>query len=365
LSGKEKPVYKKILIINPFGIGDVLFTTPIIRVLRDAFASIKIGYLCNRRTAPLLENNSQLDSVFVYERDEFEELRKISFLGWAKKYRTFLGQLRKEHFDLVFDFSLNSKFGFFSWYAGIKERIGYDFKKRGRFLTKKIKLTAYDSRHIVEYYVNLLKYAGIPEIDSRGLELYIGEEDKRKAAEILTRENVRGSDTLIGIVPGAGRSWGERAVFKHWPAGKFSQLADKIVELLGGKIIILGDSSEQALTKEVIRTLRHKPIDLTGKTSIRELAGVLIRMRLVVTNDGGPLHMAAALGVKTVSIFGPVDEKVYGPYPPSDKHIVITNKNITCRPCYKNFRFGGCSYNLSCVKDITVDEVFTAVKGLL
>ena len=90
-----------------------------------------------------------------------------------------------------------------------------------------------------------------------------------------------------------------------------------------------------------------------------------MKMRLVVTNDGGPLHMASALGVKTVSIFGPVDEKVYGPYPPSDKHIVITNKNITCRPCYKNFRFWGCPNNLSCVKDITVDEVFTAVRSLL
>lgn len=365
-------MYKKILIINPFGIGDVLFTTPIIRILKEVYAPVKIGYLCNRRACPLLESNPYVNSIFIYEKDEFEAIRKISFFAWIKKYILFLRQIKKERFDLAFDFSLNTQFGFFSWCAGIKKRVGYDFRRRGRFLTKKIKLTGYDSKHIVEYYVDLLKYAGIEigHLDEFRKktplrpQLYIKEEDKRKAVEILARENVRDSDILIGIIPGGGRSWGKEAAFKHWPADKFAQLADKIVEILGAKIIIMGDSLEQNITEEVILNMRHKPIDLTGKTSVRELAAVLGKMKLIVTNDGGPLHIAAAVGIRTVSIFGPVDEKVYGPYLDSDKHMVA-KKDLFCRPCYKNFRFPECLYERKCINQITVEDVFAKCSQLL
>jgi len=105
-------------------------------------------------------------------------------------------------------------------------------------------------------------------------------------------------------------------------------------------------------------------VNLTGKLNLEELAGVMSELKLLICNDGGPLHMAAALGVKTVSIFGPVDEVVYGPYPPDVKHVVV-KKDLPCRPCYKDFRFAGCSNNRKCLQDITVGEVFEQVKGLL
>lgn len=356
-------MYKKILLINPFGIGDVLFTTPVIHTLKDVFKDVKIGYLCNSRTAPILKDNPYLDYIFIYDRDEFDAVKNKSFFAWLKKELNFLNQIKKVRFDAAFDFSLNAQYGFFSWYAGITQRFGYDFKNRGRFLTKKAALSGYHEKHIVEYYGELLKYLGI-KLKYNNLELYLNDEAKKNIEEILERENISSSDILVGIIPGAGRSWGKDAHLKHWPPEKFAQLADKIIENYPVKIIIMGDFFEQEPVKKLIAGMRNKAIDFSGKTTISQLAALLAKMKLVVTNDGGPLHMSAALGVKTVSIFGPVDERVYGPYPAGGQHITI-KEDLSCRPCYQNFRMPECNYNRRCIESIKVDKAFDAVRSLL
>lgn len=355
---------KKILIINPFGIGDVLFTAPVIHTLKDAYPGLKIGYLCNRRTAGILRTNPFVDSVYEYERDEFEAFRRLSFFTWLKKHIGFLSRIKAERFEAVLDFSLNSQFAFFSWYAGIKKRIGYDFKKRGWLLTHKIDLASFQEKHIIEYYNALLKFLDLGKKYNQP-ELYLDSKDLKSAEETLRREIPGNAQLLVGIVPGAGRSWGREAYFKHWPADRFAQVADKLVENYHAQIIILGDSAEQEICRAVSSRMRNKPVDLCGKTNLGELSAIISRLNLVITNDGGPLHMAVALKVKTVSIFGPVDEMVYGPYPPSGRHIVVSNRDVTCRPCYRSFRLANCVSNRRCIEDISVDEVFSAAKELI
>lgn len=357
-------MYKKILIINPFGIGDVLFTTPIIHTIKQALPDIKIGYLCNRRTAYILEDNPFIDYIFVYERDEFIEIRKQSFFIWLKNYLEFLNKIKKARFDVSFDFSLNTLYGFFSYYAGIKERIGYDYKNRGRFLTKKIKLNGFCDKHIVEYYAGLLKFINL-DLKYKNLELYIKEVDTRKAEEILLKEGCMRNEFLVGVIPGGGRSWGKDSYLKHWPIKNFAQLADKIIENYKAKIIILGDFFEESLAKELKNNMHYKAIDICGKTTIGEFAAILNKMDLVIANDGGPLHMAVALGKKTVSFFGPVDPKVYGPYPPNDSHHIVLRKNLDCSPCYRNFRLSPCQRDRVCLETIDVDETERTVNKLL
>lgn len=355
---------KKLLIINPFGIGDVLFTTPIIHTLKDAFPGVKIGYLCNLRTASILENNPYVDSVFVYERDEFEAIRKKSFFAWLRSITVFLNQIKKEHFDVAIDFSLNTQYGFFGWYARIKERIGYDYKKRGRFLTQKVNLLDYSEKHIVEYYADLLKYLGL-RLKHRELELYLKEDDKRKAEGILSKNKVEGQDFLVGIIPGAGKSWGRDAYLKHWPPENFAQLADKMVENYKAKIIILGDFSEKELAKKVTENMHYRAIDISGTTTLGEFAALISKMGMVITNDGGPLHIAVALGKKTVSFFGPVDPKVYGPYPPDENRHIVLRKTLDCSPCYRKFRLSPCQRNKECLQTIDVRQALEAVNRLL
>jgi len=354
---------KNALLINPFGIGDVLFTTPIIHTLKDAYPGIRLGYLCNRRVHPILENNPHVDFVFVYERDEFEAARKKSYLGWIKKSLAFLNQIKAKRFDLAIDFSLNSQYGFFSWYAGIKRRVGYDYKGRGWLLNKKIKLDGYNEKHIVEYYAGLLKLIGL-ELKYKNLELYLNQKDIDWANEFLAKNSVTAQDLLIAIIPGAGASWGKDATLKHWPAENFSGLCDKIIENYRAKIIIMGDFSEKPIAQKILQNIHCHIIDATAETTLGQFAALLKKTKLVVTNDGGPMHMAVALGIKTISIFGPVDSRVYGPYPPSEESVVV-KKGLDCQPCYRRFKMPLCVRNRECLATLSVDEVYAQVRRLL
>ncbi len=354
---------KSFLIINPFGIGDVLFSLPLISNLKENFPSSKIFYLCNRRTQALLENFILINKTFVYERDEFEAVKRRSLFSWVRKIGSFISEIKKENIDIVIDLSLNSQFGFFAWAAGIKQRIGYDYKKRGRFLTKKISLKGYEAKHVIEYYLELLKLLGLkPEY--RKVQLNLTATQKNQAANFLNQQGIGADDSLIAITPCGGVSWGRDSYRKHWPRIKFAELADKLINQCGVRIILAGSSSERETIEAIEGLMQNKPVKAIDLPLLDFLA-LLQRSALLIANDGGPVHMGVFSGIRTVSIFGPVSEAVYGPYPENlQKHVVI-KKDLSCRPCYQRFRLTKCLRDLKCLKDITVDEVFNSAKGLL
>jgi len=355
---------KRILIINPFGIGDVLFTTPVIRALKENLPDSFICYWTNERVRYLLEHNPQIDKIFGLSRGDIKKICSKSRLRGFGALCGLLRNLRKEGFDIAIDFSLDHRYGLISRLIGIKKRIGFDYKNRGRFLTDKIRIDGYADRHVVEYNLDLLGLLNLTPPASRNLELIVSDEEKEKARELLFKAGIYERDLKIGIAPGAGASWGRDAVLKHWPPKNFAYLADKLIEEFNSKIVILGDAIEKSIAEEINGAMAHKAIDLTGATDLRELAAIISCLDILVANDGGPLHMAVALGIKTVSIFGPVDPVVYGPYPVSPKHIVL-KKDLSCRPCYKKFKTPVCLRDKECIKSITISDVFDAVRRLL
>ncbi len=360
ISKDEAP---RFLFINPFGIGDVLFTTPVLRSVKNAYPASFIGYWCNERVGDILKSHPYIDSIFPLSRGD---LKKISKESKFKSFAAFWGlvaNLRKGKFDISLDFSLDHRYSLMTKLAGVPRRIGFDYKGRGRFLTDKTTLQGYQTRHVVEHYLDLLKPLKI-EPSSRNLELFVSEGEQLKAKQTLACYGAREGELVIGIAPGAGASWGKDASLKHWPSKKYAQLADKMIDSFGAKVVILGDISERPIVDAVVDNMRHKPIDLVGKTTLEEFAAIIEQLKLLITNDGGPLHMAAGLKIKTVSIFGPVDEKVYGPYPQSDSHIVVKH-DINCRPCYQNFKMPQCLKQRACIEEITVDEVFDAARRLV
>ena len=353
---------KKILIINIFGIGDVLFTTPLIRRLKEANPGVFIGYLANRRTAPIVQNLPQIDKVFIYDRDEFEEVYRQSRIRYIQRGMAFFSELRKEHFELVLDLSLNSSMNFLTWLIGIPQRIGFNYKNRSPFLTQKIDLLSYEGRHVVDFYLSLLEILGIEPAVIKGLEFPINPSDRQFAQEWFKKNGFMPQDIVVGLVPGGGASWGKEASLKRWTAEKYAKLADKMIEKFSVKIILMGDENERDLCAHLNRQMQHRSYVACGETSVGQCAALLARCTLAVVNDGGPLHLAVASGVKTVSIFGPVDEQVYGPYP-RHNHIVVT-KGLSCQPCYRNFRMSNCRH-LSCLNSLEVDEVLRKVEEIL
>jgi len=354
---------KKILFINPFGIGDVLFTTPAIRAIKDNLPDAKISYWCNQRLEGLLRNNPDIEKIFALSRGDLKKIYNESvFKGLAGSLSLFY-ELKKEKFDISLDFSSERHYSLICKLLGIKKRIGFNYKNRGVLLTDKIETDGYNSKHVVEYYLDLIKPLGIKP-KTFNLELNIPETVKAKGFNLLKHAGVSERDIVIGIAPGAGASWGKDASLKHWPALRFAQLADKIIDNLGAKVVILGDESERPIADVIVNAMRNRAIGLVAKTNLEDLSAIISNLRLLIANDGGPLHIAAAEGVKTVSIFGPVDDLVYGPYPPAATHIVL-KKDLSCRPCYRNFKMPLCASQRECINSISVDEVFEAIGRLL
>ncbi|NQT46686.1 MAG: glycosyltransferase family 9 protein [Candidatus Omnitrophica bacterium] len=354
---------KRVLVVNPFGIGDVLFTTPLIRAIKAANPQWRIHFICNKRTRPILEHNPYIDEIIVIEKDEYRDLLKSSKVDFVKKFLSLLAKVKTDHFELAIDLSLGSQYGFFLKLLGVKRRIGFDYKKRGRFLTDRIRIDGFRGSHIVEHYLRLLGPLNIKPHGSE-IEMRVSEEDKRWASEQLALKGRDEDRTIVGIIPGGGASWGKDAGRKQWNPKNFAEIAKSLKGERGLRILLLGDDGDRQLCDQISSGIPGGVENFCGKTDLGRFAALLGSCKLVVTNDGGPLHVAVSQNVKTISIFGPVDDKVYGPYPPGDEHVVMTASGVDCRPCYEGFRVADCR-DYRCLDRIAPSAVLDKAKELL
>ncbi len=355
---------KRYLIVNPFGIGDVLFTTPVMRAIKDSEPDSIIGYWCNERVKDILKNNPRIHKIFALSRGDLKKIYRKSIWQGIRNFINLVYTIKKEKFDVMLDFSLDHRYSLIGKIAGIRKRIGFNYKNRGRFLTDKIDINGYSDKHIVEYYLDLLGPLGIKP-KNFNLELVVSQDSQRKGRNILAESGIDDKDFVVGVAAGAGASWGEDAHLKHWPTDKFGELADRIIDNFGAKIIILGDKSEKPIADIIINSMHNKPIDLSGRISLEELSAVINDLHILVANDGGPLHIAVALGKKTVSFFGPVDPRVYGPYPGDEKRHIVLKKDLQCSPCYVKFHLLSCKRKSECLATIDTDTALDAVTKLL
>ncbi len=350
---------KKILIANTYGIGDVLFSTPLVRNLRMAYPDAHITYLCNLRAKDILANNPDINEIKIYERSQWYARYKKNpvdyYLGWVG----FIGEFRREKYDVVFDFSLSASIGFWWILAGIPQRIGYDFKGRGQWLNHKLPLKGFEDRPVVQHYLDLLRMMDIPVSEER-MQLTITPDSLQWAKEWLS-SHIKSTKPVVALVLGGGASWGNEGKYRRWSIEKFAQLADKIVEELNAVVILVGDRSEQALADELIAMTHHPIVSLVGQTTLMQMAAIFHHCRMVVGNDSGSLHVAVAADSRVVSIFGPVDAAVYGPYP-RQGHAAV-NTTLSCQPCYRRFRMTNCQH-ISCLRDLTVEHVFDVTKRI-
>ena len=150
--------------------------------------------------------------------------------------------------------------------------------------------------------------------------------------------------------------------WEEWDVQRFAELSDRMIEDFGVKIVLIWGPGEEDRVREIQGIMKQKPL-IAPKTNIREMAELCKRSKMVICNEGGPLHIAASQGGKTISIFGPVDEKVYGAYPPGPNNVIIKS-DVPCRPCYKGFRLPECR-NRQCMEDISVQDVFRVVENTL
>lgn len=335
---------KRILVFNVNWLGDVLFSTALIRNLRYHFPDSFIACVIPGRCREILEGNHRLDEIIIFD----EKAEQKSLIGILR----FIGLLRKKKFDMVFLLHRSFTRALICWLAGIPERIGYYTRKRGFLLTKKLNAPAFDSLHRIDYYLEVLTQAGIA-VKDRFSELFIGKDDAAAVDGFFKRNDIRAGDFLVGINPGG--NWYP----KRWEKDYFSVLSDRLICELDAKVIISGSESDKKLAQEIQRTMQKKAVIACGEFTLKQFAALSRRLDIFVTADSGPLHIANAAGAKKIiALFGPTDPAITGPYPADNA--VVLRKAVGCKiPCY----VPGCQDN-RCMKAITPEEVLGKIKEL-
>ncbi|MBI4971778.1 MAG: glycosyltransferase family 9 protein [Candidatus Omnitrophica bacterium] len=352
---------KRVLIVNPFGLGDCLFLSPVFRALKKSGVE-KIVLLLGSRTSELFRNHPFVDEVIAIDRDQIRSQSRWENFLFVKEL---VVRLRREKFDAFLDVSLSREYAFFAkFFLGIRKRVGFDYHKRGIFLTDRIKLPeGYASKHAIQYYRDLLRPLGI-EAETRAPEIFLGEDEIRSAQQFLSEAGISNGESFTVIVPGGGESWGKDARFKRWPATYFSDLVNQLKnDLPSRNIVILGSRGEKQLGDTLANALSNfNVINWMGERTLRESLAVLSQASLVLTNDGGLCHAAQVFNRPLVAIFGPVDPVVYGPYPETDKSIVVRRTDLACQPCYKSFRYNSSCQTIECLNDLSPRDVAAAIQ---
>lgn len=297
--------YRNILIIKPSALGDIVHTLPALSSLRKSFPQAKITWLIRKQFSPFLDCVPGVHDRILFDR---KQLGQWWYSPEAfSAFRVFLQDIRRGEFDLVIDFQGLFRTAFFAFATHSSRRIGMRVAREfaSLFYTHRI-AQPQQSYHVVDYYNAMVSAAGSEVLSTEGQ--IIPPEEASQALRRQLGEMGIADKSYAVLVPGSAHH------SKCWPAERFSRLADKIAKELNFAVLIAGSASEQALAEKVLRGASVPVFNLAGRTTIPELVALLGGAKLVVSNDTGPGHIAQAMRVPTVLIFGHTNPLRVGPY---------------------------------------------------
>lgn len=336
----------RLVVRAPNWIGDAVMCEPALRGLRSLFPQAEVTLLAKSAVAELFIGYPGVDRIVVYNDRDVHA-------GLAGKW-TLAGTLRGHQFDLAVLFQNAFEAAFLTWLAGIARRYGYATDGRVFFLTDPVAVPDRATLiHQVGYYWNLLKPLGLAgEPSAPALVISAGEE--RTMESKLASAGIGPADVVIGVNPGS--TYGSA---KRWLPERFAEAARRLIDRVRkdeGKeaaVIILGAKGEESLGKTIATLVEAKSVVLSGTTTIRELMAATKRCRLLLTNDTGPMHIAAAFGVPVVAVFGPTDWRTTSPYGQEQS---IVREPVDCAPCFLR----ECPIDHRCMTRVPVERVYEA-----
>ena len=347
LFGKNEEIrpeeIREILIVRTAYIGDVLMAIPLLKPIRERFINAKISFLTSDNARGVVENNPYVDEIITYNPFWFYNSEKRGYIDFMKG-------LRKRPFDLVIETRGDIReIMFLVFPLKARYKVSYDVGGGGYFLSHVVPYKG--SVHRVEYHLDIARYLGC-EID-KDIEwgIYLNEDEKKRVEEILEDEGVALDKPIVAMQPGS------RKELKCWPEENYAKLADYVICETGATVLLTGAPEEVPLVARVKGLMENKPVVLAGKTTLRELAGVISHCSLFISNDSSPMHIAAAMKTPTVAIFGPSKSVETAPY---GKGHVVVEKDFPCRyTCDEDV----CHFksHKQCMRDISMNDVFIAI----
>lgn len=345
---------QKIIFIKFWGMGSIILTARSLKLVRESYPASRICVLTLEQNRSVFEILDVVDEIWDVKNDSlckffFNIIRIIFFL-------------RRENFDAAFDFEFTSRFSaIIAYLIGARKTAGFIYKGiwRGNFFTDKLRFR--EDIKLEKSFLDLArKTFSIDKANCESpLNIVINDENVGFVENLLEKQGLSNENILIGINVNAS----DICLLRRWPKDYFIDLSNRLIEKYSARIIFIGSNKEYQYVQGVVDRItdRNCVYNFAGKVNFYQLVCLLRKFRIVVTNDSGPLHLAAFLGVSTVSFFGPETPLIYGPE--GEKHSIFY-KNLECSPCIrvKNYKYFACNNNQKCLREIKPDEVMKKIE---
>jgi heptosyltransferase-2 len=344
---------RRLLIRGTNWVGDAVMSIPAMKKIRVIFDRAHISLLVRPWVQDVYAAVDFVDEILVYDKAGIHS-------GFAGRLRL-AAQLRARRFDgaILLQNALDA--AVIAWLARIPIRLGYALDGRGILLTHPC---AVDPRlrkmHQAHYYLGLLASARLPGMETwdspvhrPSIGISLRASDRESARSMLREHGVQPGEMVIGLNPGAYYGGAKR-----WLSPRYAAAADTLAARYRARVVIFGSPEERIIADEVASNMDSRPVILAGHTTLGQLMGLLRECALLITNDSGPMHLAAALDVPQVAIFGSTSETATGPL---SSRAVIINEHVDCSPCFLR----ECPIDFRCMTGISVDRVVEAAVVLL
>lgn len=322
--------FKKILVVKPSSLGDIIHSLPFLNSVRKCFPDSEIHWVVARGFHDLLESHPMIDKLWIINKDQW---KNVSAAGETiRELRTLYKSLKDERYDLVVDLQGLLRSALISRATASAMRVGFSEAREGSSVLYTHKVEGGSGIHAVDRYLKVASFLGC---------------DVSEVAFPMTEAPfpLPFNGDFAVVAPGA------RWKTKRWPPVRFSRL----VLRLPIRSVIVGSKPESLVSKQIAEESGGKAISVAGKTSLKQLSGIIRKARFVVTNDSGPMHMAAAHGVPVFAFFGPTSPANTGPY--GVGHTIIA-AGEECSPCFKK----RCR-DIKCMDNIRVSKVLEIISS--
>lgn len=332
---KIKKTPKKILIIKPSSLGDIIHSLPFLNAIKNHFTSSEIHWVVAKGFESLLETHPMIKKLIIIHKDDWKNLRNIK--STLAELSEIYSELRNESYDIVIDLQGLLRSGLLAYATGAPIRIGFTEAREGSTMFYTHKIEGGKDIHAVDRYLKIASAIGC-DLNEIIFPMPLS----------IESENIKALKASLGryavIVPGA------RWKTKQWSAERFAQL----INLLKINSIIVGSKNDKTISEYIVSQTGDKALSMAGRTTINELIHLIRGAKIVITNDSGPMHIAAACGIPVVAIFGPTNPLRTGPY---GKHHIIIKSNEPCSPCYKR----RCR-SVKCLNEISAEHIYQIIK---
>jgi heptosyltransferase-1 len=337
---------RNVLVVKLSAIGDVIHALPVSYAIKETFPEAKITWVVEPPAYDLLTNNPYIDHIILFEKKKFKSVG-----GFLKNLPNFSTELKKTRYDVALDLQGLGKSAVITYLSGAPLKLGCSNMREFSDLVSKPVCGLNQNGHIVERYLDVVRELGC-KVEKVVFPMVITEKEADIATKLMLQAGMNMKNPYVVLAVGA--NWPN----KRWPTKLYAELVDYLYSKDIIPVVIGGGVVDSRLVAEINEQSEIPPIDLVGKTTLKELAYIIKNAKAVVGGDTGPMHLAAGLGKPVVALMGPTDANRNGPYGQPQNVIEITRQ---CKHCWKR----QCKFNLDCLSDIKPETVVEKLQSIL